>query len=147
MRNSNQTQHNLTRILIVVVATMLCRITATAQTAGTPQTQQISPTLQVQKPTASTPLARAASQRLIVVSIPDRKLVLVEDGVAKRSQYPVAVGEGLDAQSDRPLHHRCARQQSHLFSQRQSHCAGAEESCGIALDGAEYEGVRHSWNQ
>jgi len=36
--------------------------------------------------------AQPASGRLIVVSIPDRKLVLIEGGVAKRV-YPVAVGK------------------------------------------------------
>ena len=53
---------------------------AVAQTSQTPTDPQI----------AAQPLPRAG--RLIVVSIPDRKLVLVEDGAAKRV-YPVAVGK------------------------------------------------------
>jgi lipoprotein-anchoring transpeptidase ErfK/SrfK len=43
----------------------------------------------LQKPQVQAP---ASSKRLVLVSIPDRKLVLIEDGTVKRI-YPVAVGK------------------------------------------------------
>jgi lipoprotein-anchoring transpeptidase ErfK/SrfK len=92
MRDSNQNQNNLTRIFAIVIAATLSSMTAPAQTNQAPQAQLISTTSQLQKPAGSTPLAKTVSQRLIVVSIPDRKLVLVEAGVVKRV-YPVAVGK------------------------------------------------------
>jgi lipoprotein-anchoring transpeptidase ErfK/SrfK len=55
-----------------------------AQTATATTSQPISPALQIH----ATPI----TSRLIVVSIPDRKLVLLEDGAVKRT-YSVAVGK------------------------------------------------------
>ena len=79
MRDINKNQRNPASISIVVIAAILSSLNTPAQTVRTQPIHSASP-------------AAATSQRLIVVSIPDRKLVLVQDGVAKRV-YPVAVGK------------------------------------------------------
>jgi L,D-transpeptidase catalytic domain len=76
MRDSKQRLNKLGWMFAVVVATMLGGVSAVAQTAEG----------------GSKPVAKVARQRLIVVSIPERKLVLMEDGTVKKV-YPVAVGK------------------------------------------------------
>jgi lipoprotein-anchoring transpeptidase ErfK/SrfK len=73
---------------IWVVATVLWAMAA--GTAAIAQSKQAQGAEQV--PPAAQAQGAAASARLIVISIPDRKLVLMENGAAKRV-YPVAVGK------------------------------------------------------
>jgi lipoprotein-anchoring transpeptidase ErfK/SrfK len=97
MRESKQRLNKLGWIFAVVVATKLGGLSAAAQTA-----EPVSVAAPVQQPagsklTGSKPVVHAAghrlgSQRLIVVSIPERKLVLMEDGAVKKV-YAVAVGK------------------------------------------------------
>jgi lipoprotein-anchoring transpeptidase ErfK/SrfK len=87
MRASKQRLSKLGWMFAVVVAAMLGGVSAVAQTA-----EPVAAAAQVQQPTGSKPVVRAAGQRLIVVSIPQRKLVLMEDGAVKKV-YPVAVGK------------------------------------------------------
>ena len=81
MSDSRQKQSKRIWAVAVVLAAMVLGGSALAQ--GN-HSEQASPASQVQEP--------PAKNRLIVISIPDRKLVLMEDGVAKRV-YPVAVGK------------------------------------------------------
>jgi lipoprotein-anchoring transpeptidase ErfK/SrfK len=87
MRESKRGLNKLKYMFAVVVATMLGGVSAAAQTAETVHTAS-----QVQRAAGSKAVVRAASRRLIVVSIPERKLVLMEDGAVKKV-YPVAVGK------------------------------------------------------
>ena len=92
MRERKQGLNKLMWVFAVVVATMLGGIGSAAQTVDT-----VAAAGQVQRPAGSKPVVQAAgrrlgSQRLIVVSIPERKLVLMEDGAVKKV-YPVAVGK------------------------------------------------------
>ena len=64
-------------VVVVVLAAMAAGVSAVAQ-SGEQASQQVQ--------------RAAASDRVIVISIPDRKLVLMEGGAAKRV-YPVAVGK------------------------------------------------------
>jgi lipoprotein-anchoring transpeptidase ErfK/SrfK len=68
----------------VAFAAIVGRDCAVAQAIQRPIDQNVSVASQVQAP--------VLSGRLIVVSIPDRKLVLMEDGAVKQV-YPVAVGK------------------------------------------------------
>jgi lipoprotein-anchoring transpeptidase ErfK/SrfK len=80
-------RHKLsTRIwaLAVVLSAMVATECAVAQGNRAQDRKQVSPASQFQQTTSN--------NRLIVVSIPDRKLVLVENGAVKRV-YPVAVGK------------------------------------------------------
>ena len=91
MRESKQGPSKVGWMFAVVVATMLGGSSAAAQTA-----EPVSVAAPVQQP-AGKPVVQAAgrrlgSQRLIVVSIPERKLVLMEDGAVKKV-YAVAVGK------------------------------------------------------
>jgi lipoprotein-anchoring transpeptidase ErfK/SrfK len=83
MNNSTQNPTKQIWTAVLIVAT-LATGNAVAQANPAQTLQPVSPAAQVQ--------AQPASGRLIVVSIPDRKLVLIEGGVAKRV-YPVAVGK------------------------------------------------------
>ena len=92
MRESKQRLNKLGWIFAVVVATKLGGLSAAAQTA-----EPVSVAAPVQQPAGSKPVVQAAgrrlgSQRLIVVSISERKLVLMEDGAVKKV-YAVAVGK------------------------------------------------------
>jgi lipoprotein-anchoring transpeptidase ErfK/SrfK len=88
MRESKQGLSKLGWVFAVVVATMLGGGSAVAQTAET-----VHMASQVQRVGGSKAAVRAAAgRRLIVVSIPERKLVLMEDGAVKKV-YPVAVGK------------------------------------------------------
>jgi hypothetical protein len=78
MSEQRQNENRRVSISILVFALML---------GGQAATGQARQTLEIQ-PTAST----HHRQRLLIVSIPDRKLVLLEDGVTK-GIYPVAVGK------------------------------------------------------
>jgi lipoprotein-anchoring transpeptidase ErfK/SrfK len=71
----------------VVVAVMLGGVSAAAQSV-----EPVAAAAQVQRPAGSKPVVRAADRRLIVVSIPQRKLLLMEDGAVKKV-YSVAVGK------------------------------------------------------
>ena len=91
MRESKQGLNKLGWMFAVVVA-VLGGGSAAAQSA-----EPVVVAAQVQRPAESKPVVRAAGlrsgrQRLIVVSIPERKLVLMEDGAVKKV-YPVAVGK------------------------------------------------------
>jgi hypothetical protein len=89
MRESKQRLMKLGWMVAVVVATMLGGVSAVAQSG-----EAVAAAAQVQQPGVSKPVVKAAaSHRLIVVSIPERKLVLMEDGAVKKV-YPVAVGKG-----------------------------------------------------
>ena len=79
------------------------------------------------------------AKRVIVVSLEDRKLALVEDGQVKKV-YTVAVGKPIDTEPDGHVHDRAAREESDLFAQWQDGAAGAGESGGDAVDGAEQQG-------
>ena len=70
--------------LAVLLAVSVAGDCAVAQANQAQNGEQISPASQVQGTTTN--------NRLIVVSVPDRKLVLMENGVVKRV-YPVAVGK------------------------------------------------------
>ena len=92
MRDSNQRQGKLGWVFAVVVAAMLGGASVAAQSV-----EPVAAAAQVQRSAGSKPVVRAAgprlgSQRLIVVSIPERKLVLMEDGAVKKV-YLVAVGK------------------------------------------------------
>jgi lipoprotein-anchoring transpeptidase ErfK/SrfK len=87
MRESKQRLSKLGWMFAVVVAPMLGGVSAVAESA-----EPVAAAAQVQQLTGSKPVVRAAGQRLIVVSIPQRKLVLMEDGAVKKV-YPVAVGK------------------------------------------------------
>jgi lipoprotein-anchoring transpeptidase ErfK/SrfK len=87
MRESKQRVSKLGWMLALVFAAMLGGVGAAAQSA-----KPIAAAAQVQRPTVSMPVIRSAGRRLIVVSIPQRKLVLMEDGAVKKV-YPVAVGK------------------------------------------------------
>ncbi len=87
MRESKQGLSKLGWVFAVAVATMLGGVSAVAQSAD-----PVAAAAQVQRPAVSRPVVRAAGRRLIVVSIPQRKLVLMEDGAVKKV-YPVAVGK------------------------------------------------------
>jgi lipoprotein-anchoring transpeptidase ErfK/SrfK len=87
MRESKQRLSRLGWMVAVVVAAMLGGLSAAAQTAET-----VHAGAQVQRSTVSRPVVRAGGRRLIVVSIPQRKLVLMEDGAVKKV-YAVAVGK------------------------------------------------------
>lgn len=87
MRESKQGLSKLGWMVAVVVAAMLGGVSAAAQSA-----EPVAVAAQVQKLSVSKPVVRAAGRRLIVVSIPERKLVLMEDGAVKKV-YPVAVGK------------------------------------------------------
>ncbi len=92
MRESRQGLDKLGRMVAVVLAMMLGGGSAVAQSA-----EPVVAGVQVQRQagpmqTGSKPVVRAAGRRLIVVSIPERKLVLMEDGAVKKV-YPVAVGK------------------------------------------------------
>jgi lipoprotein-anchoring transpeptidase ErfK/SrfK len=84
MSNLRQNLRMRTWTLAVLLAAMVAGDCAAAQTNQRQNDQQVSPMSQVQGTTAK--------NRLIVVSIPDRKLVLMENGAVKRV-YPVAVGK------------------------------------------------------
>lgn len=84
MGNIRQKLSKWTWTLAVVLAAMVGGGCAVAQDDPAQNGEQVSPTSQVQGATTN--------HRLIVVSVPDRKLVLMENGVVKRV-YPVAVGK------------------------------------------------------
>jgi lipoprotein-anchoring transpeptidase ErfK/SrfK len=84
MSSIRQNLRMRTWTLAVLLAAMVAGDCAVAQTNQAQNVQQVSPTSQVEGTTTN--------NRLIVVSIPDRKLVLMENGAAKRV-YPVAVGK------------------------------------------------------
>lgn len=71
-------------VVAAVLAAMTAGGSAVAQSGQAQGAEQVSPAPQAQGP--------AVSDHLIVVSIPDRKLVLLEGGAVKRV-YPVAVGK------------------------------------------------------
>jgi lipoprotein-anchoring transpeptidase ErfK/SrfK len=88
MRERKRGLDKLGWMFAAVFATMLGGVSAAAQTAETVHTEP-----QVQRVAGSKVVVRAAAgRRLIVVSIPQRKLVLMEDGAVKKV-YPVAVGK------------------------------------------------------
>ena len=87
MRDREQGRNKLAGLVAVVVAVMLSGVSAAAQSA-----EPVATAAQVQAPSVSKALVRAAGRRVIVVSIPERKLVLMEDGAVKKV-YPVAVGK------------------------------------------------------
>jgi lipoprotein-anchoring transpeptidase ErfK/SrfK len=78
MSEQRQNENRRVSISILVLALMLAGQAAAGQGR---QTVEIQPTASAHQ-----------SQRLLIVSIPDRRLVLLEDGVTKRI-YPVAVGK------------------------------------------------------
>ena len=84
MRDANKELGTLIRALAIATLAALVNLTAAAQTAQTLPAQP-----QAQNPTTG---PATVSPRLIVVSIPDRKLVLMQDGAVKK-MYPVAVGK------------------------------------------------------
>jgi lipoprotein-anchoring transpeptidase ErfK/SrfK len=84
MSNMKQNLGMRTWTLAVLLAAMVAGDCAVAQTNQAQNDQQVSLTSRVQGTTTN--------NRLIVVSIPDRKLVLMENGAVKRI-YPVAVGK------------------------------------------------------
>ena len=89
---------------------------------------------------------RRQPQRRIVISIPDRKLALIEDGKVVRI-YPTAVGA--DATPSPTGSFTVIRRvsESHLVSRRQSRPSGQEQSGGQPLDRAQREGLRHPRHQ
>ncbi len=84
MSNIKQNLGMRTWTLAVLLAAMVSGHCAVAQATRAQTGQQVSPMSPVQGTTTN--------NRLIVVSIPDRKLVLMENGTVKRA-YPVAVGK------------------------------------------------------
>ena len=92
MRESKQRLSKLV-VVAVVVAAMLGGVSAAAQSAEVvPAAPEVHAASQVQRAAGSKAAKTAAGHRLIVVSIPQRKLVLMEDGAVKKV-YPVAVGK------------------------------------------------------
>ena len=94
MRDREQGRKKLAGLVAVVVAALLGGVRAAAQTAETVHAApEVYTASQVQRVAGSKAVVRAAAgHRLIVVSIPERKLVLMEDGAVKKV-YPVAVGK------------------------------------------------------
>ena len=97
MRDSKQRVSKLGWMFAVVVAAMLGGVSVAAQTDEIVHTApEVHAASQVQRVAGSKAVdkaaVKAASHRLIVVSIPERKLVLMEDGAVKKV-YPVAVGK------------------------------------------------------
>jgi lipoprotein-anchoring transpeptidase ErfK/SrfK len=87
MRDSKQRLSKL-GWMVAAVATMLGGVSVAAQSV-----EPVAAAAHVQQPAGLKPVVRAGGQHLIVVSIPERKLVLMEDGAVKKV-YPVAVGKG-----------------------------------------------------
>ena len=84
MSDNGQKQSKRIWVAAAVLAAMAASGSVVAQSGRAQGAEQVSPAPQTQRP--------AVSDRLIVVSIPDRKLVLLENGAVKRV-YPVAVGK------------------------------------------------------
>jgi lipoprotein-anchoring transpeptidase ErfK/SrfK len=84
MSNIRQNVRMRAWTLAVLLAAMVAGDCAVAQTNRAQNGDQVSPQLQVE--------GTITNDRLIVVSIPDRKLVLMENGAVKRI-YSVAVGK------------------------------------------------------
>ena len=86
------------------------------------------------------------AKRVIVVSLEDRKLALVEDGQVKKV-YTVAVGKP-STPSPTGTFTIARRVKNPTYSpQRQDRSAGAGQSSGNAVDGAEHAGLRNSRDQ
>jgi hypothetical protein len=113
--------NGLSNWAVAVSAAMVLGIEAIGQTAATP----------------SAPVQTVPVQRTIVVSLEDRKLAVVEDGQVKKV-YTVAVGK-----PGGNVHDSTAREESGLSARGQSDSAGAGESGGDAVDGAERQGLRN----
>jgi len=84
MSDRKQKSSQRTSIIAAVFAVTVGSGCAVGQGDQAPDSRMISSAPQVQVP--------VVGERIIVVSIPDRKLALMEDGVVKRV-YPVAVGK------------------------------------------------------
>ena len=83
---------------------------------------------------------------MIVVSLEDRKLALVEDGQVKKV-YSVAVGK---PSTPSPVGTFTIERRvvNPVYSpRRQDRSAGAAQSGGHALDGIEHSRLRNPWNQ
>ena len=84
-----------------------------------------------------------AAKRVIVVSLQDKKLALVEDGQVKKV-YTVAVGKP-STPSPTGTFTIARRVKNPTYSARwQDRSAGAGKSGGDALDGVEHQGLRNS---
>jgi lipoprotein-anchoring transpeptidase ErfK/SrfK len=93
MRESKRALNKLEWMVAVGVAAMLGGVSVAAQTAKTVHAPEVHTASQVQRAVGSKAVVRAvAGHRLIVVSIHERKLVLMEDGAVKKV-YRVAVGK------------------------------------------------------
>ena len=88
----------------------------------------------------------APVKRVIVVSLEDRKLALVEEGQIKKV-YTVAVGKPTTPSPNREVHDYAAHQEPNLFARWQNRSAGTGKSGGDAVDGTEREGLRNSRNE
>ena len=89
--------------------------------------------------------AEGATRRL-VISIPDRKVALIEDGRVVKV-YPVAVGKAEHAQPSRQFSYREPGPTSHLVSAGQSGWAWTGQSPRHALDGLGLQRLRDSRNK
>src|ERR1700722_8921148 len=84
MSKINQSPRTRVWVSAVALAVLMDGVGALAQATRVPASGENLPESKLQTP--------ATSRRLILVSIPDRKLVLIENGTVKRT-YPVAVGK------------------------------------------------------
>jgi lipoprotein-anchoring transpeptidase ErfK/SrfK len=120
----------LSKLAMVAVAAIVMAVQAMAQKAAKPQ-----PAVQQNK-----------VQRVIVVSLEDRKLALVEDGQVKKV-YSVAVGKPSTPSPVGSFTIERRVGQSDLSPQWQDRPSGTGQSGGHALDGPQHSRLRNPRNQ
>ena len=136
------TASRLSKLAVLAVAAFA--VQTLAQSVANQVSQQIGVTQRV--PTASASAAVTA-KRVIVVSLEDHKLALVEDGQVKKI-YPVAVGK---PSTPSPVGtfsiERRVMNPTYSHNGRGRGGAGAGQSSGNALDGAEHSRLRNPRDQ
>jgi hypothetical protein len=85
------------------------------------------------------------TQRLVLVSIPDRKLAVLENGELI-ARFSVSVGAEV-TESTRRIRNRQPRAQSNLLPRRRRDSAGQRQSGRHSLAWLEHEGLRDSRNE
>src|SRR5258708_6491015 len=88
-------------------------------------------------------LADTTHVRQIIISIPDKKLVLLEDGEVKQI-YPIAVGKPSTPSPVGHVSHRQPRGESDLVRSEGRRSPRQSESARDALDGDRLQGLRDS---
>jgi hypothetical protein len=142
---------DLQKTMIVASCLILSVLPVAAQTrtnkvdAGPVAVTTAVPVSDTRRTTSDARRTRPAATRVIVVSLEDRGLALVEDGAVTKV-YKVC-GAECDAESVGDVHDRAAGGEPHLLPRGPGGASGTGESGGHAVDGTRQKGLWDPWDE